>query len=77
MRVQASTLAYAVLPVVVLAGTPPDYDGLSVLWSDDFSGDAGDSVDTGKWTIADCVYPSSLPPSLWLLPWSGGNSPTY
>lgn len=55
MRVQTSTLVSAVLPVIVLAGTPPDYDGLSILWSDGFKGAAGDSVDTSKWTIADSI----------------------
>lgn len=56
MRVQASTIASAVLPVLVCAGTPPSYDGLSVLWSDTFAGSAGDSVNTTKWTIADGMY---------------------
>ncbi|KUI74123.1 Glucan endo-1,3-beta-glucosidase A1 [Cytospora mali] len=55
MRVQVSTLASAVLPVIVLAGALPSYDGLSVLWSDSFHGSAGDSVNTSIWTIAEAI----------------------
>lgn len=52
MRVQASTFAAAVLPALVAAVTPPNLDGLSIIWSDSFAGTAGDAVDTSKWDIA-------------------------
>lgn len=52
MRVQATTFAAAVLPALVAAVEAPTLNGLNLIWSDSFAGNAGDAVDTSKWDIA-------------------------
>lgn len=52
MRAQAATFAAAVLPALVAAVQAPTLDGLNLIWSDSFAGNAGDAVDTSKWDIA-------------------------
>lgn len=61
MRVSTTAFASAALPALVAAGTPPTYSGMRIVWSDDFSGSAGDSVDTKVWNIAQgsCSYAHS------------------
>lgn len=45
-----STLYAAVLATpLALAIQPPTIDGMKVIWSDEFNGDAGDSVDSKAW----------------------------
>lgn len=65
MRVRSTVFASAALPALVAAGTPPTYSGMSIVWSDDFSGSAGDSVNTDVWNIAQGSY--STLTTLWRL----------
>lgn len=55
MFARASTLVSVALPTLVLAGIPA-YDGMTVIFSDDFEGDAGDPIDTSVWDIATGVF---------------------
>lgn len=52
MRVRTTVFASAALPALVTAGSPPTYSGMSIIWSDNFTGSAGDSVNTDVWNIA-------------------------
>lgn len=54
MYVRASALASVALPALVVAGTIPTYDGMTVVFSDAFTGSAGDAIDTDVWNIATC-----------------------
>lgn len=54
MYFRASTLASVALPALAAAGTIPTYDGMTVVFSDEFSGDAGDSINTDVWNVATC-----------------------
>lgn len=52
MYAKASALAAVALPALVVAGTIPEYDGMTSVWSETFSGDAGDPINTDVWNIA-------------------------
>lgn len=54
MYIRASALAAVALPVLVGAGTIPTYDGMTVVFSDEFTGSAGDPINTDVWNIATC-----------------------
>ncbi|KAH8591801.1 beta-glucanase [Bisporella sp. PMI_857] len=51
MLFQTSTLL-TFLPALVSAIAPPNIDGFSIIWSDDFAGSAGSSPNDALWTIA-------------------------
>lgn len=54
MYFKASALAAVALPALAVAGTIPAYDGMSIVYEETFTGDAGDPVNTDKWNIATC-----------------------
>lgn len=60
MYARASVLASAALPALIAAGSIPTYSGMSVVWSAEFAGAAGDSVDTDIWNIATCESSADL-----------------
>ncbi|KAH9885667.1 beta-glucanase [Xylariomycetidae sp. FL2044] len=53
MRFHHNTLV--LLPGLAAAITPPNVDGMSILWSDDFKGPAGGSPNTDIWNIMDAI----------------------
>lgn len=44
------------LPALAAAGTIPTYDGMTVVFSEEFTGNAGDGVNTDVWNIATCKF---------------------
>lgn len=54
MRVRTSALVSASLPALAAAGTIPTYDGMTVVFSETFAGNAGDPINTDVWNIATC-----------------------
>lgn len=56
MFVRSSTIVSVALPALVAAGTIPQYPGMTVVFSEDFSGDGGDHINTDVWDVATCKY---------------------
>lgn len=54
MYIRAPALASVALPALVAAGAIPTYDGMTVVFSDEFTGEAGDPINTDVWNIATC-----------------------
>ncbi|CAN8106303.1 unnamed protein product [Discula destructiva] len=55
MYIRGSALAAVALPTLAVAGKIPQYDGMTVVFSEDFAGSSGDSVDTSVWNIATAI----------------------
>ncbi|KAI2605719.1 glycoside hydrolase family 16 protein [Hypoxylon fragiforme] len=54
MRFQQSILA-SFVPGLALAITPPNINGMSIVWSEDFEGPAGGSPSGSTWNVMDAI----------------------
>ncbi|KAI1079755.1 glycoside hydrolase family 16 protein [Whalleya microplaca] len=54
MRFQQS-FVFSLIPALAVAITPPNVDGMTIVWSEDFEGPAGASPDGNAWNIMDAI----------------------